>query len=244
MSKIKSFDVTQTPVLTRTVRRQDVLTHLNEFRRDIDKYVNALPGVMIGIPFTEVIHMSLNLSRQIEILRGALIEGMLQQGLSPHRDADCPPLSSWDNYLSTLNPRERSAFPDSTVRSRQNPMSYVGQLYPTSSPNRSRSVDTSFRFKPKERNMRSIDICGIDQDITHCSVSGDTKYYTAKNFSTDNNDTEDSENISQSLLQRPMAQSTPLPLDFGHYGSNQMNDESDLNISIIPGDALSFLQNQ
>jgi hypothetical protein len=74
--------------LTRTVKRHEIIDHLRQFRQDIDGYIYTLPGIIMGIPCTDVINMSLNLTRHIELLKGALIEAMLREGLSPYREGD------------------------------------------------------------------------------------------------------------------------------------------------------------
>lgn len=65
-----------------------MVDHLNNFRRDIDRYVHAMPGVLLGVSCADVIQVAMSLQWYIDNLKGALIEAMLAEGLSPVRDSD------------------------------------------------------------------------------------------------------------------------------------------------------------
>ena len=65
-----------------------MVDHLNNFRRDIDRYIHAMPGVLLGVSCADVIQVAMSLNWYIDNLKGALIEAMLAEGLSPVRDSD------------------------------------------------------------------------------------------------------------------------------------------------------------
>ena len=74
------------PQLTRTLRRHELVDHLNNFHRDVNRYIHAMPGVIMGVPCTDVIQAAMSLNWYIAQLKANLIEVMFQEGLSPVRD--------------------------------------------------------------------------------------------------------------------------------------------------------------
>ena len=74
--------------LHRTLRRHELIDHLNNFNRDINRYIHVMPGVVLGVPCSDVIQAAIQLNYYISILKGNLIETMLREGLSPVRDSE------------------------------------------------------------------------------------------------------------------------------------------------------------
>jgi hypothetical protein len=69
--------------LTRTIRSQEIIDHLTNFRVAVDKAMHVLPGVLLGVSCTGVIQASMNLTWHIEQLRGTLIEALIKGGHDP-----------------------------------------------------------------------------------------------------------------------------------------------------------------
>ena len=74
--------------LTHTVRRTEIIEHLTNFRCEVDKSIHALPGIMLGVSCASVIQTSMALIWHIDVLKGALIEAMLREGLNPLGDGN------------------------------------------------------------------------------------------------------------------------------------------------------------
>jgi hypothetical protein len=192
------------------MKRSEVVGRLNEFRRDIDKYIYALPSTMLGVQFTEVISMSVELTRQIDMLRGALIEAMLQEGLSVHSETDCPPLSSWNHYVAGLDHDQRSKFTASKIQGCSDPEveRYLGILPPVG---RSRTIaSTRFSNNVLSRSLSAHKSPIMNQVAQYNAVQNHNMITpTCPPRSVDR--AESSTELSPSLLTRSRLQSTPFP---------------------------------
>lgn len=66
--------------------RHDIINHLNNFHREVNRYIHTLPGIILNIPTTNVIQASMTLNWYIECLKNSLIDVMLKEGIGPHGD--------------------------------------------------------------------------------------------------------------------------------------------------------------
>ena len=74
--------------LIRTVNRTEIIEHLTNMRVDIDKSIHALPGILLGVSCASVIQTAMALVWHIDVLKGALVEAMLREGLNPFGEGE------------------------------------------------------------------------------------------------------------------------------------------------------------
>lgn len=99
--------------LSRTVRRSEIIAHLNNFRVNVDKAIHALPGVILGVSCANVIQASIHLTWLIEQLKGALIEAMLRERINPFGDEEdrhLPPRFTFSHPHSVFRPEFRPGY--------------------------------------------------------------------------------------------------------------------------------------
>jgi hypothetical protein len=221
------------------MKRSEVVGRLNEFRRDIDKCIYALPSAMLGIQFNEVISASVELTKQIDLLRGALIEAMLREGLSVHSENDCPPLSSWNYYAAGLSHEQRSQFPTSNIQG-CNDLSV--ERYPNLMSTADRSRPVSHARFPKIALNRSLSAHGsptINQAIQY-NTSQCYKIATPVRPPRSVDSLDMSQELSPSLLQRPDRQSTPNPQLHNQREIDKLMQEFEQRMSEIESEPVSF----
>jgi hypothetical protein len=80
-----------TAILHRTVRGTELVEHLDNFRRVVDRYHHVMPSIILGVPCGHVINMAIDLTIQIETLKEKLVQAMLDEGIDPYKKADFPP---------------------------------------------------------------------------------------------------------------------------------------------------------
>ena len=102
-----------------TLRREDITTHLLNFRIEADRFMLNLPSRSLGVSFESVILSTMELSLQIEQARGEYISASFAAGLSHIRAAPVEPLS-WQrgaDYQPQPQPRAHHSFMDHLYRS-------------------------------------------------------------------------------------------------------------------------------
>lgn len=74
------------PSLRRTIRPNEIIDFLSDYRVAVDNYMAVLPGHMYGHSFAHIVRSSLTLSHQIDDLRRNMMITMLREGLNPHAE--------------------------------------------------------------------------------------------------------------------------------------------------------------
>jgi hypothetical protein len=78
----QSNQVRHPPASPKIVDKTEILAHLSAFRRDIDRSIHALPGIVSGVSCANVIQISMSLIWHIDGLKAALVDAMLKEGIS------------------------------------------------------------------------------------------------------------------------------------------------------------------
>ena len=88
MTDNNSANQSSVGTLTRTVKRSEIVEHLTNFRRDVDRYIHALPGILLGVPCAHVIQAAMTLVWHLDQTKAALIDAMVREGLNPVGEGD------------------------------------------------------------------------------------------------------------------------------------------------------------
>ena len=94
--------------LTRTLRKEEITTHLLNFRIEVDKFILNLPSHSNGVSFTSAIMAALEFSTLLEQLRGEYIEACFAVGVSHIRRDETDP-SVWNELKKEGKKRFTSA---------------------------------------------------------------------------------------------------------------------------------------